>query len=122
MKSLKFIAPALLAGFMSFAMFSCSKSNDYEAPVVTDTTGHKINIRATQFDPNTLTSLPGIKITWTNVDTIVHSVVSDDGTSFNSGNISAGGTYTFTTSALGTIDYHCGIHPTVKGIIYVVNR
>ena len=122
MKTLKFIAPVLLAGFVSFTLFSCSKSDNYVAPAVTDTAGHKVNIRSMQFDPNTITLMPGARITWTNTDSVAHSVVSDDGISFNSNSISAGGTYTFTPSSLGTYAYHCGIHPAVKGIIYVVTR
>jgi plastocyanin len=122
MKTLKFIVPALLAGFTFVMMESCSKSDDYVAPVVADTSTFKINILATQFDPNTVTLHLGGKVTWTNTDTQLHSVVSDDATSFNSGNISAAGTYTFTPPTNGTYNYHCGIHPAVKGTIYVVTR
>lgn len=122
MKTLKFITPVLLAGFMSVAMFSCSKSDDYVAPAATDTAAHKVNILSAQFDPNTVTMLPGTRIIWTNTDTTAHSVVSDDGISFNSGGINAGGTYTFTPATPGTYAYHCGIHPSVKGTIYVVTR
>ena len=119
MKSIKFITPVLLAGFISVMMFSCSKS-DYVAPV--DTTTQKIDIQATQCAPNPLTMYLGSKITWTNTDTDVHSIVSDDATSFNSGNITAGGTYSFTPLTNSTYAYHCGIHPAVKGVIYVVTR
>jgi len=122
MKSMKFITPVLLAGFMSVTMFSCSKSDNYVAPVVADTTAFKINIQATQFAPNPLTMYLGPKLTWTNNDTDAHSIVSDDATSFSSGNIIAGGSFSFTPAATGTYEYHCGIHPTVKGILYVVTR
>ena len=56
------------------------------------------------------------------MDTDTHSVVSDDATSFSSGNISTGGSFSFTPAAPGTFAYHCGIHAAVKRIIYVVNR
>ncbi len=120
MKSMKFITSMVLASFMSVLIFSCSKSDDYVAPV--DTTVQKINIQAALFAPTPLNMYLGPKVTWTNTDTDVHSIVSDDATSFNSGNISTGGTYSFTPLTTGTYAYHCGIHPTVKGIIYVVTR
>lgn len=56
------------------------------------------------------------------MDTQPHSVVSDDGISFNSSNINAGGTFSFTPTTTGIYEYHCGLHPTVKGTIYVVIR
>lgn len=121
MKNIKFIVPLIMVGFISVFTSSCSKSDDVVA-VTTDTVAQKINIRSAQFDPSPVTILSGIKITWMNADSVAHSVVSDDGISFNSGNINAGSSYSFTSSATGTYNYHCGIHPAVKGIIYVVNR
>lgn len=121
MKTMNFIVPALLAGFMSLSMISCSKSDDDVAPVANDT-AYKVNIRSTQFDPNAIFMLPNAKITWVNADSIAHSVVSDDATSFNSGNINPGAGFSFTPVTTGTYTYHCGIHPAFKGTVYVVIR
>jgi plastocyanin len=63
-----------------------------------------------------------LKVTWTNNDTEVHSIVSDDGISFNSGNMPAGSSFSFTPTATGTFAYHCGVHPGVQGSLYVVNK
>ena len=123
MKQIKFILPALVLGMLSFTMHSCSKSNGYNSAVTIDTTSnHKVSIQSSQFSPASLTMLIGTKVTWTNMDADTHSVVSDDATSFSSGNISTGASFSFTPAAVGTYAYHCGIHPAVKGIIYVVNR
>ncbi len=122
MKSIKFIAPAILAGIMSLVMYSCSKSDVYTPSGGGDDNTYKVNILATQFDPANTTMLVGGKVIWTNTDAQVHSIVSDDGISFNSGNISTGGTFNFTPTVNGTYAYHCGVHPTVTGNLYVVNK
>lgn len=123
MKHIKFIVAALVLGILSFTMHSCSKSDGYNSAVTIDTTSdYKVIIQASQFSPASLTMLIGTKVTWTNMDTDTHSVVSDDATSFSSGNISTGASFSFIPAVPGTYAYHCGIHPTVKGIIYVVNR
>ncbi len=118
---MKFIALTVFVGLMSVMIYSCSKSDTTGSGGNTNT-DHKVNIQATMFDPASITMLPTAKITWTNQDTQPHSVVSDDGISFNSGNINSGGTYSFTPTATGIYEYHCGLHPTVKGTIYVVIR
>lgn len=116
---MKIITPVLLAGMLSFTMFSCSKSND---DVVADTTAHKVNIQPGQFSPNTLTMFLGSTVTWTNTDTELHSIVSEDGISFNSGNINAGGTFSYKPLANGMYPYYCGFHASVKGVLQVVTR
>ncbi|MFZ1452276.1 MAG: cupredoxin domain-containing protein [Ferruginibacter sp.] len=118
---MKFIAITVLAGLMSVMIYSCSKSDTSGGGGNTNT-DHKVNIQASIFDPATITMLPSARLTWTNMDTQPHTVVSDDLISFNSGNINAGGTYSFTPTATGIHEYHCGLHPTVKGTIYVVIR
>lgn len=118
---MKFIALTVFVGLMSLMLYSCSKS-DATGNGGNTNTDHKVNIRATLFEPASITMLPTAKITWTNMDTQPHSVVSDDGISFNSGNLNAGGSFSFTPTTTGVYAYHCDLHPTVKGTIYVVIR
>jgi len=123
MKSIKFIAPAILAGIMSFVMYSCSKSDPYTPPGGGgDTSTYRVNILSTQFDPATLNMLVGGKITWTNMDTEVHSIVTDNATSINSGDIAPGASFTLTPTVNGTYPYHCGKHPGVQGIFNAVSK
>jgi plastocyanin len=68
-------------------------------------------------------------VTWYNGDveidpeyggfSVPHHIKSDDGTSFNSGELEAGQTYQVTFTTPGTYTYHCEIHPTMTGTVVV---
>ena len=65
------------------------------------------------FSPQTVTVRIGDTVTWNNLDTGVHNVFSDDGTTFSNGPPVAGPwTYSFTFTAAGTYGYHCQLHGT----------
>ena len=63
------------------------------------------------FSPSTLTIAPGDTITFHSDAAIAHNVVSDDGTTFNSG-APAAGPWTYVTPMLsaGTYGFHCQVH------------
>ena len=114
------------AGIIAFVIsinISCSKSGgsgyDTPPPSPVGTSANKVNIYGMAFNPATLTVKAGTKITWTNSDGYNHTVTSDDGTTFNSGNVAASGVFTFTPSAAGTITYHCNIHSSMTATIVV---
>lgn len=50
---------------------------------------------------------------------VTHRLVSDDGTTFDSGNILPNGTFVVTMSAAASIGYHCAIHPAMTGTVTV---
>ncbi len=70
------------------------------------------------FNPPTLTVSVGTKVTWTNQDTVGHTVTANDG-SFGSQTINPGQTFSQTFSTAGTFNYHCTIHPTMTATIVV---
>jgi plastocyanin len=72
------------------------------------------------FGPTTLTVKVGTTIIWKNVSSVPHTVTSDDGTTFDSGNVAVGGTFRFTFTTTGTYTYHCNIHPYMRATIIVV--
>jgi len=78
-----------------------------------------IEINGFAFSPETVTIPKGATIIWTNLDSAAHTVVSDSGTEISSDSIPKGGSYTHTFNTEGTYDYHCGIHPSMKGVIIV---
>ena len=77
-----------------------------------------INIQSFAFNPSTLTVKAGTKVTWTNNDSVAHTVTSDSG-KFDSGNISPGQSFSYTFTNTGTFNYHCTIHPMMKGTVVV---
>ncbi len=70
------------------------------------------------FVPATLTVKVGTTVTWTNQDTVAHTVASDAG-DWISSNLAQGQSYTHTFDTAGTFTYHCSIHPNMKGTIVV---
>ncbi len=71
------------------------------------------------FSPATLTIQPGTTVTWKNVSAAPHTVASDDGTTFDSGTVAVGASFTFKFKTAGTFTYHCNIHPYMKATINV---
>ena len=117
--------------FASIIFFSCSKSNEEislnpdgsvhtsgSAPV---TYAARIGIERNAFNPADVTVMQGGTILWVNGDTQVHSVTADDG-SFDSGDIAAGGSYSFTFTAIGPHTYHCKYHGEQTGIVKCVTK
>ncbi|MEP7319440.1 MAG: cupredoxin domain-containing protein [Panacibacter sp.] len=112
-----------LIGFMStlfVTVNSCSKDEVTNLPGNNDV--YQVTIQGMRFQPDTLYALPGHTITWKNLDAVDHTVVSDDGITFNSGTINPGGSYSFTTNNNFIYPYHCGIHPGEHGVLGVVIR
>ena len=64
------------------------------------------------FNPTTRTVAAGTTVTWSNKDGVGHTVTYDSGpgSSFDSGTLNAGGTFSVTFSTAGTVQYHCKIH------------
>ena len=72
------------------------------------------------FDPNpfTVSLAAGGTVKWGNDDGENHTVTADD-VSFDSGPLGGGDTFSHTFVALGTVTYHCSIHPSMVGTITV---
>jgi len=76
----------------------------------------KVTIQGFAFMPQTLKIKTGTTVTWTNNDTAPHDIKS---TLFLSPRLSQGQTFQYTFDQVGTYDYSCGIHPSMKGQIIV---
>ena len=68
--------------------------------------------------PEISVSSEGNIVSWTNDDSIEHTVTSDDG-SFDSGPIAPGDTFDNTFDSPGEFGYHCSIHPFMTGVVIV---
>ena len=78
-----------------------------------------ISISNFAFSPSSITVLPGTKVTWTNNDSVAHTIISDSDNLLNSQNIEPGDTFSYTFTTPGTTAYHCSIHPSMTGTITV---
>ncbi|MEO8295944.1 MAG: hypothetical protein ABI613_10560 [Gemmatimonadota bacterium] len=91
-----------------------------------------MNLGAAAFSPPTFTISLATQTTvkWYNGDFgsssgyggtngTAHRMVSDDGTTFGSGNIPPKGSFVATLSSPGTFAYHCSIHPSMTGTVVV---
>ena len=100
---------------------SCSKSNSNyggSQPPPGGGLGSNINIYNMAF-PATTTVKKGTTVKWYNQDGYAHTVSSDDGTTFSSGNLAAGATFSYLANTTGTFSYHCNIHANMKGSLVV---
>lgn len=87
----------------------------------TTTTPHtyNVNIMGFAFNPSSLTISAGDTVTWTNQDSVSHTVTSDTGSEISSSSLSQGSTYSHTFNQAGTFSYHCSIHTSMKGTVTV---
>jgi plastocyanin len=70
------------------------------------------------FDAQDISISAGQTVTWTNTGAQMHTVTADD-TSFDSGLIDPGNTFSFEFDTPGVYTYHCSPHPWMKASITV---
>ena len=101
--------------FVSVLTWACKKSNSSTSPTTTT-----ISIKSTGYSNANLQVVKGSTVMWRNDDVTAHSVTADNG-SFDSGDIMAGATYSFTFASTGTFAYHDKHNSMTSGLITVVN-
>jgi len=79
---------------------------------------HKVTIDATSYSPKTVTVAMGDSVVWVNKDVLVHTVTAKDGR-YDSHDIPAGGSWTYTPKAAGLSAYACTYHTTMRGTLRV---
>jgi amicyanin len=81
---------------------------------------NKVTITNFSFSPTDITIKKGTTVTWTNNDSVQHTVTADSGDDGpKSQPLSSGQTYSFTFSDEGTFNYHCTFHPEMHGTVTV---
>jgi len=124
------LAGLLMSGLL--AVTSCGTSSTTTAPNTDSQTkpppggttgsdfkpGPDISIENFAFSPDTVTTAIGTTVTWTNKDSVNHTVTSQTGV-FDSGTLSNGGSFSFTFTQAGTFEYHCSIHTSMHGTVIV---
>ena len=114
---------ALSVVVLALTTAACSSDDTPTPSNPTVTPDVTINIQANNgaqsFAPNPASARVGQTVAWRNVDTITHTATQDGG-SFQTGNIAAGVTSTpIMMSSAGTFTYHCSIHPGMVGTLTV---
>ena len=131
MKNAQSVRIFLFLSLMAFLTTSigCSKKNDYNTSPSNSTAvtpgANEVFIKGSSFSPATLNVAINTTVNWTNKDGIAHTVTSDS-TMFDSGNLAAYdsytytyATYSFTFTKKGTYKYHCAYHSAMTGTIIV---
>ncbi len=109
-------AVVMTAGCASYG----PSSNPSSAPQTSTASQNSVSMKNIAFNPSALTINKGANVTWTNDDTVTHTVTSNTGI-WDSGNLAPGATYARQFNDTGTFPYHCTIHgPRMTGTITVV--
>ena len=139
-----YLAPPLLTVLVTMLATACSSSTPTgtgsNLPAAPTPTAADVTIvpgastmTTGAFDPDTKTvALNGsasVDVRWVNKDitsggyggsaAVTHHIVSDDGTSFDTGTLGGNESSTKALSAAGTYKYHCAIHPNMVGTVVV---
>jgi len=87
------------------------------APVVACAATHVVTVEGMKFEPATVHVKMGDSVVWRNNDLVPHTVTAEG--KFDSGQIAAGKSWTWTAKARGQNNYVCTYHPEMKGSVVV---
>jgi len=124
MKKILVLFAAIIMMFVVSGCSSTSPAKTTAASVATNTetqgttalASNSILIENHAFNPGVLTIKAGDSVTWTNKDSVSHSVVFAD---FESGLLKKGDSFTHVFDTAGSFKYNCGPHPDMTGTIEV---
>jgi plastocyanin len=121
MKKKNFFTLIGLIAITGLIAFSCTKSNSNTTPAPLPDGTVLITMSNMAYYPSSVTVIKGAVVKWRNDDNYAHTVNSNDGTTFSSGTIQGGSSFTYTTTVAGTFNYHCLIHGLPMSGILIVN-
>jgi len=94
-------------------------NNNSPPPSSESSSSNKVTIANFSFSPANITVKKGTTVTWTNNDSVSHTVTADSGNGPDSELLSNGQSYSFTFNDVGTFSYHCTPHPDMHGKVTV---
>ncbi len=112
-------APAVETPSESPAASEPSTSGEPTAEIVPATKPVNIGIRDFKFVPSQVTVKRGTTVTWTQEDSVPHTVTADRKAGLDSPLLKKGETYSYKFEKTGTFSYHCTPHPNMKGKVVV---
>lgn len=81
---------------------------------------NEVYIENFSFKPATITVKKGTKVTWTNKDSVGHTVTPDESASFTGSELlNKDASYSVTFDTVGTFAYHCQPHPQMTAKVVV---
>ncbi len=109
----------MAALILALSIHSCSKSTTTpQQPPASGGSNKTISIAGMAFPATTIVK-KGTTVTWKNADSFTHTVTSDDGTTFSSGNMAGNASFRYVANTTGTFAYHCNIHAGMTGSLVV---
>ena len=102
--------------FVAMLMLAACGTKPATSDVIVATTA--VTIQSYTFTPSEISIKVGETVTWTNLDSVAHNIVADDG-SWGSSQLNKGDKFSFTFNQAGSYTYHCGVHPNMIGKIIV---
>jgi plastocyanin len=114
----KFLVSFIVMVILLTACAPSAATQSVSATSAPASSGNTVTISGFAFDPATITIKVGGTVTWTNQDSVVHTVVADD-KSWSSDNMAKGASYSHTFDTAGTFTYICGVHPSMQGTVIV---
>ncbi len=120
------ISTFILCLIISTVIISCTKSGGtYGSPTPPPPPpplgAGVIGMSGSSFSPASVTVKVGETVKWTNNDNVSHTVTSNNGTTFDSGSMAVGTSFSFTPAVAGTFLYHCNFHGGMTGTLTVTN-
>ena len=108
---------ASMMGSGHMAMMGGRGSNPADETAVLGAT--QVRIEDFAFVPANIVIDVGTTVTWTNYDSVGHTVTSDDGDALDSALVQDGDTFSYTFDTPGEYAYHCTPHPNMLGLVTV---
>ncbi len=123
----KLIIGIVIVGVAAGLVYFLQSKNDLadtaglqmETPQSPTATTHAVAIQGFVFAEKSITVKKGDTVVWTNKDSAPHTVTGDNDSGIGSPTLNANGTYSFTFNSAGTFNYHCALHPNMKGAVIV---
>lgn len=108
------VVVVVIGGILLYRSSYKTGSSGSSTPVSTTS----VSMKNFAFDPANISVTAGQEVTFTNNDSTTHTVTANDG-SFESGDLGPGESFKKVFSTVGTFNYHCSIHTTMKGAVEV---